>query len=158
MPCVLDGQIVALATHGRSKFYDLMFRREWPHFVAFDALSIEGEDLRALPLVERKRRLRGIMPRPNVHARLLDHDHVDGRGVALFDAVRGKDLEGVVAKWKHGRYHTDGQTTSWFKIRNLDYSQIEGRRDVFEARRSAWSRSRSARPLLCPALRSASDR
>jgi len=56
--------------------------------------------------------------------------HIDGRRVALFDAVRGKDLEGVVAKWKHGRYHTDGQTTSWFKISNLDYSQIEGRRAV----------------------------
>jgi len=26
----LDGEIVCLASDGRSKFYDLMFRREWP--------------------------------------------------------------------------------------------------------------------------------
>ena len=98
-----------MAPDGRSKFYDLMFRREWPHFVAFDALAIDGKDLCARPLLERQRRLRAIMPR--MESRLLYHDHVDGRGVALFDAVRGHDLEGVVAKWKRGRYHTDGQTT-----------------------------------------------
>src|SRR3954469_255077 len=149
MSCVLDGEIVALAPDGRSKFYDLMFRREWPHFVAFDVLSIDGEDLREQPLVERRRRLRRIMPRPEVNARLLYQDHIDGRGIALFDAVRENDLEGVVAKWKYGRYHSDGNTTSWFKIRNADYSQIEGRREVFDARRSAWSRSRSPRPVLC---------
>lgn len=60
------------------------------------------------PLSGRNKRL----PRANVHARILYHDHIDGHGVALFEAVRGKDLEGVVAKWKHGRYHIDGQTTS----------------------------------------------
>jgi ATP-dependent DNA ligase len=150
--CILDGEIVALAPDGRSKFYDLLFRREWPHFIAFDALMIDGEDLRGRPLLERKRRLRAIMPRPNVHARILYHDHIDGRGVALFDAVRGNDLEGGVAKWKQGPYYTDGQTTSWLKIRNPEYSQIEGRRDVFGPRRSAWSRSRAARPVLCPEL------
>jgi hypothetical protein len=32
-------EIVALGPDGRSKFYDLMFRREWPHFIAFDVLS-----------------------------------------------------------------------------------------------------------------------
>lgn len=47
---VLDGEIVCLAADGRSKFYDLMFRREWPHFIAFDVHSIEGEDLQARPL------------------------------------------------------------------------------------------------------------
>jgi bifunctional non-homologous end joining protein LigD len=147
---VLDGEIVCLAPDGRSKFYDLMFRREWPHFVAFDVLAIGGEDLRARPLLERKRRLRAIMPR--IDSRLLYHDHLDGRGRALFDAVRRQDLEGIVAKWKRGRYHSDGQTTSWLKIRNPDYSQIDGRHDVFAARRSVWGRSRSARPLLSPEL------
>jgi hypothetical protein len=35
-------------------------------------------------------------------------NHVVGRSVGLFAAVCAKDLEGIVAKWKHGRYHTDG--------------------------------------------------
>jgi ATP-dependent DNA ligase len=29
-----------------------VFRRDRPHFVAFDILSIDGEDLRAKPLLE----------------------------------------------------------------------------------------------------------
>jgi ATP-dependent DNA ligase len=40
-----------------------MFRREWPHFIAFDVLFIDGEDLREQPLVARKRRLRRIRNR-----------------------------------------------------------------------------------------------
>jgi bifunctional non-homologous end joining protein LigD len=88
MSCVLDGEIVALAPDGRSKFYDLMFRREWPHFIAFDVLFIDGEDLRERPLVERKRRLRRIMPRPEVHARLLYHAHIAGRGRAVRRGAR----------------------------------------------------------------------
>jgi bifunctional non-homologous end joining protein LigD len=88
---LLDGEIVCLAEDGRSKFYDLLFRREWPHFIAFDVLSIDGEDLRDCPLLERKRRLRALMPRPEAQTRVLYHDHIDGRGRALFDAVRGQD-------------------------------------------------------------------
>ena len=42
---------------GRTHFNKLLFRREWPCFYAFDVLSIEGEDLTALPLLECKRRL-----------------------------------------------------------------------------------------------------
>src|SRR5437899_1159094 len=46
MSCVLDGEIACLAPDGQSKFYDLMFRRESPNFVAFDVLAIDGQDLR----------------------------------------------------------------------------------------------------------------
>ena len=35
---VLDGEIVCLQPDSRSHFYNLMFRREWPHFMAFDLL------------------------------------------------------------------------------------------------------------------------
>jgi ATP-dependent DNA ligase len=37
---------------------------------------IDGEDLRNRPLLERKRRLRAIMTRANVHARIPYHDHI----------------------------------------------------------------------------------
>ena len=57
---LLDDEIVYLASDGRSVFNRLLFRRDWPHFVAFDVLSIDGEDVRARPLLERKRRLRAL--------------------------------------------------------------------------------------------------
>ena len=40
-----------------------------------------------------------------------------------------RDLEGIVAKLKHGAY---GER--WYKIRNSRYSQYEGRRELFEKR------------------------
>ena len=153
---VLDGEVVCLAPDGRSKFHSLLFRREWPYFVTFDALAIDGEDLRARPLVERKRRLRRIMPR--VESRLLYLDHVDGRGVDLFREVCHRDLEGIVAKWRHGRYHDDGITTTWFKVKNPAYSQGIDRADLFAPRRSMTAASRAARPVLSSELRTMAAR
>jgi ATP-dependent DNA ligase len=34
--CVLDGELVCLDSDGRSHFYTLMFRCDWPSFFAFD--------------------------------------------------------------------------------------------------------------------------
>src|SRR5947199_6988742 len=40
---VLDGEIVCLDADGRSNFYSLLFRREWPYFYAFDLLMVDGD-------------------------------------------------------------------------------------------------------------------
>jgi ATP-dependent DNA ligase len=76
---------------------------------------------------------------------------VVGCGSKLFAAICASDLEGIVAKWKYGRYHSDGYTTSWFNIKNPRYSQVDGRADLFAARKPG-SHSKSARPVLCPEL------
>jgi ATP-dependent DNA ligase len=53
-----------------------------------------------------------------------------------------QDLEGVVAKLKVGLYTPDA--TTWVKIRNPQYSQMEGRRELFEKPRSTRSTSAGA--------------
>lgn len=141
MNAVLDGEIACVEHDGRSNFYKLLFRRDWPYFMAFDLLSVDGEDLRDRPLIERKRRLRALMPK--VESRLRYVDHVKGRGIDLYRAACSRDLEGIVAKWARGQYATDGVSTSWLKIKNPQYSQWEGRRELFEARRDRRQRSRS---------------
>ena len=78
----------------------LLFRRAWPDFLAFDVLSIDGEDVRALPLVQRKRRLARIMP--PVELRLMLLDAIPAGGERLFALARKRDLEGIVAKWSKG--------------------------------------------------------
>ncbi len=147
---ILDGEICCLGADGRSRFYDLLFRRDWPYFVAFDALSIDGEDLTGHPLLERKRRLRAVMPR--IESRLRYLDHVRGRGVDLFARVCERDCEGIVAKWTCGPYLTDGVQTSWIKVKNPVYSQIAGRREVFERRSDQRRRARGHVPVLCAEL------
>ncbi|HXY51820.1 MAG TPA: hypothetical protein VEI01_20405 [Terriglobales bacterium] len=44
--------------------------------------------------------------------------------------VCARDLEGVVAKWKRGRY-MEGERTSWIKIKNREYSQSIGREKLW---------------------------
>ena len=141
---VLDGEIVCLGADGRSRFNDLLFRRESPYFAAFDLLWLNGEDLRSLPLTTRKRRLRAIMPK--VQSRILYVDHVVGCGRALFKAACKNDLEGIVAKWRYGTYQA-GHGTSWVKVKNPSYSQIEGRHELFERRGRSASTRRSTPQL-----------
>jgi bifunctional non-homologous end joining protein LigD len=75
---VVDGEIVCLDDSGVSQFTDLLFRRGEPRFYAFDLLSLNGEDLRYLPLTDRKHRLRGIVPQ--LGQRLLYCEHIESAG------------------------------------------------------------------------------
>ena len=61
--------------------------------------------------------------------------HVEQYGSALFHRVCKMDLEGVVAKHSFGPYTTEPKRTTWFKIRNPKYSQMEGREELFERER-----------------------
>src|SRR5947209_13841053 len=127
---ILDGEIVCLGKGGRPQFHALLRRRSPQYFYAFDLLWLKGRDLRALPLIERKRLLRRIIPKGQ--SAVLFAKHIEGTGVSLFHAACKMDLEGIVAKWKSAPYRMDGNQTSWVKIKNPNYSQAEGRRELFE--------------------------
>jgi bifunctional non-homologous end joining protein LigD len=100
---------VCLQPDGRSHFYNLMFRREWPYFMAFDVMWLNGEDLRGLLLHQRKRRLTRIMPRVPSRVRLVEQ--IQGYGVDFFTVACQHDREGIIAKWAHGTYQITGRTS-----------------------------------------------
>jgi ATP-dependent DNA ligase len=50
----------------------------------------------------------------------------------LFKRACAFDLEGTVAKWKNGLYRADQRRSSWVKIKNPNYSQAQGREELFE--------------------------
>jgi ATP-dependent DNA ligase len=56
-----------------------------------------------------------------------------------------------VARWARGTYQCDGRGTSWLKIKNQDYSQMENRHELFESRRQPALSSRRAQ-AVSPAL------
>jgi ATP-dependent DNA ligase len=79
-----------------------------------------------LPLIERKRALRELLPR---RPRLIEQAiWVPGRGRDLFALVQQHDLEGIVAKRKDDAYTPSAK---WIKIKNPRYSQAEGRGELF---------------------------
>jgi bifunctional non-homologous end joining protein LigD len=143
---ILDGEVCCLDEDGRSNFHKLLFRREWPFFFAFDLLELDGCDLRQLPLIERKIRLKRIMPK--VESRVRYVEHIEALGSEIFRLACEQDLEGIVGKWKFGTYRSDGRKTSWVKIKNLTYSQAEGRAELFEKRRNGERRRERVRRKL----------
>jgi bifunctional non-homologous end joining protein LigD len=64
---VIDGELVCLDAEGRSIFNELLFRRGCPVFYAFDLLYLNGRDLRQLPLIQRKEKLREVIDKSGLH-------------------------------------------------------------------------------------------
>lgn len=91
--------------------------------------------LRNLPLIERKRALRKIIPSNS--AFLLYVDHIEAEGERMFQFACERDLEGIVAKHRQSRYSTQDHIPAWVKIGNRKYSQLIGRDELFERRYEA---------------------
>jgi bifunctional non-homologous end joining protein LigD len=128
---VLDGEIACIDGDGRPIFKDLLFRKSTCIFVAFDLLYLNGQDLRTLPLIERKRQLRKMIGRRR--SRILYLDHVENDGRLLFEQIVKMDLEGMVCKRKDSPYRvTESPSPYWIKVKNRGYSQLEGREELFE--------------------------
>jgi ATP-dependent DNA ligase len=127
---ILDGELIAAVASGRPQFYDLLRSSRTTAYVAFDIVWLDGTDLQPLPLGERRQRLQSILPMssPTISAPLS----VFGRGRRLFELMCAHDLEGMVAKRLKDPYN---QRTRRLKIKNPDYSQAEGRRELFDRRR-----------------------
>ena len=53
---------------------------------------------------------------------------VEAEGVDLFKAAQRLDLEGIVAKRRLDPYEPG---TTWYKIKNPAYTQMEGRGELF---------------------------
>ena len=117
---MLDGEIACLDAQGRPDFAALMRRQQLPVFFAFDVLALDGDDLRLLPLLEGKRRLRRLLRRdhPAVHY----VPHVRGAAPAFFEAACRMDLEGVVCKPLNSVYCA-AAASPWRNVLNPQYSQ-----------------------------------
>ena len=128
---LIDGEVVCLDAKGKSVFLDLKRPSKANAILyCFDLLWLNNEDLRNLPLVERKLRLRQLI-RTSRNRSLLYASHMERHGVRLFQAICQQDCEGIVGKYKLGKYAA--KPVSWVKILNPSYSQMRGRQEMFEA-------------------------
>ena len=127
---ILDGEVIAADETGRPMFYDLLRHALPAAYVAFDLLWLDGADLRSLPLQERRKRLQAILPAASPI--VSEPVSVVGRGCELFELMIANDLEGIVAKRLNDPYEP---RVRWLKIKNQDYTQKEGRSDLFNGPR-----------------------
>jgi len=124
---MLDGEIVALDDRGRSSFQRLQERMGLTRpadverargqvpvsAVVFDALALDGRDLRRLPLEARKECLKLLVPPRGV---VYFGDHVLGQGADFLAAACEQGLEGVVAKRRDSAYASK-RSRDWLKIK-----------------------------------------
>jgi bifunctional non-homologous end joining protein LigD len=75
--------------------------------------------VREMPLIERKARLKRIIP--HKPSRLLYVDHIEATGCALFKLACGFDLEGIVAKRKTWRYVASDKPITLLDYHYLKY-------------------------------------
>jgi bifunctional non-homologous end joining protein LigD len=87
----------------------------------FDVLVIRGRDVRALPLAERKARLRDLVP--DIRGVQIVSS-LESHGEALFNQAVKLDIEGTVAKRLDAPYSAGGQL-AWLKIKDRNYSRQE---------------------------------
>ena len=115
----LDGEIVVNDAQGVSSFQSLQNAfeagadAEVVYFV-FDLLFLDGRDLRALPLLERKRELAGVLGKGSDAVRYSDHLGADLED-ALAHACR-LGLEGLIVKRADAAY-VGGRSRTWLKLK-----------------------------------------
>ena len=119
---LIDGEIVALDHNGVPSFSALQAaiadnKTGDLIFFAFDLLFADGEDLRTLPLRERKGRLKSLLQRRNGKEKLIRYvDHFEDRGDTVMESARKLELEGIVSKKLDAPYRS-GRTESWTKAK-----------------------------------------
>ena len=79
--------------------------------VAFDLLYLNGQDLRRLPLLERKAALQKLIAKTQIQ--FSESFELDGR--EMFTHACKAGLEGVVSKVRDSRYPMD-RTNDWLKV------------------------------------------
>ena len=121
---VFDGELVALDKKGRSRFQLLQNARQGKarlRYYVFDLLYLDGKNLRALPLLERKRLLRSALPGSST---IRFSRHVKRYGVRAFRAAQRRGLEGIMGKRAQSRYHSGRRTRDWVKIKTARRQEV----------------------------------
>ena len=120
---VFDGEIVALDQNGAPDFASLQAalseqRTEHLVFYVFDLLFDGVEDMRPLPLTERKARLEAMLSARKVSkgARIRYVEHFETGGDAVLRSACKLSLEGIVSKKGDAPYRS-GRTDTWTKAK-----------------------------------------
>ncbi len=124
---LLDGELVVLNEQGLSDFQLLQNSLQEGRdarclYYAFDLLYLDGHDLRALPLHERKELLRGTLEAAE-QPRLRFSDHIRGSGPAFHEQACRKRLEGIISKQADAPY-VSGRKRSWLKVKCLSEQEL----------------------------------
>jgi bifunctional non-homologous end joining protein LigD len=129
LPCssaLLDGEAVVMDESGRSDFGALQValgdapgekgKNGRITYHVFDLLHLDGQDLRDLPLIERKAKLKTLLADQPDTGPIFYSDHVEGHGQEFFEQARRLKLEGIVSKRADAPYRSE-RSKAWLKCK-----------------------------------------
>lgn len=119
---ILDGEAIVQDKAGVSEFAAL--QRELKKgssarivLMAFDLLHLDGRDMRALPLLERKQHLGRVLAGQTPASLLQYGSHMQGDGREILEGARKLGLEGIVSKRADQPYRSGRQSGHWLKCK-----------------------------------------
>lgn len=127
--CILDGELYVFH-NGRPDFFRiqkrtvtknafkarLLSQKDPAVFTAFDILYYENQSVEKLPLVERKKLLQSVVLE---NQQITVSRFIEKEGIALFEATKAKNLEGIVAKRKESVYVQGKRSKDWIKCKHM---------------------------------------
>jgi len=120
---IIDGEIVAVSKSGTPDFSALQMALSEGTtddliFFAFDLLFADGDDLRQMPLLERKSRLRAILHKHTRGKRSLIRyvEHFEADSEAILESASKAGLEGMISKRSNSAYRS-GRGDNWLKAK-----------------------------------------
>ena len=113
---VLDGEVVILNADGSPNFNNIISTTETGIVVyyVFDVLWYNGRNILDLRLYQRRNILKSIIGNSET---VRFSDHVDEKGIELFELVQEHRVEGIIAKHKESTYTPGYRTNQWLKIK-----------------------------------------
>lgn len=122
---IVDGEMVIVDDQGVPHFEWLQSWHKDPHgflhYYIFDILWCNGHDVRGMPLIERKKLLKTVLPKSDV---LRFSDDVKTDGLKLFSQIKKRGLEGVTAKRADSPYREDVRGQDWLKIKTSARQEV----------------------------------
>lgn len=116
---VFDGEAVIVDDKGKTDFQKLQnhlkkHEKEQLTYAIFDILALDGKDLRAKKLIQRKTILENVMQ--NAPDNLYYSKHTQANGLSLFEAACEMDLEGIIGKNGNSIY-SGTRNNDWVKLK-----------------------------------------
>jgi bifunctional non-homologous end joining protein LigD len=117
---IMDGEVVVPNDKGIADFSLLQAelaagRSARMLYYVFDLLFLDGFDLRAAPLIERRRVLAELLP-VQAGNPIVFSAHLEGQGQTIFDHACAMGLEGLVCKLRDSPYRS-GRSQTWLKVK-----------------------------------------
>jgi bifunctional non-homologous end joining protein LigD len=118
---IVDGEVVIVDKAGRSSFQHLQQSMRTSAtaafvFQIFDVIYLDGYDLTATPLLQRKQLLEALLTSIKGNSPLRYSEHVEGSGEDFFRQACEYKIEGIISKLANSPYEST-RNRNWLKAK-----------------------------------------